>query len=152
MIAPRAALVVAILLTLWSGAHVDAHAQVDAVAVAARDIPRGATLEAEDIAVMDGAAADSRGPVGWTTRRLVKEGEPLKTPAIAPAEVIKSGDEVQLVWSDGAVELRISGRAMNSASVGGTVNVRVDTKRRFEGVALATGEVRLDSPESGRSR
>jgi flagella basal body P-ring formation protein FlgA len=148
----RWAAAVATLLALSLPAPADAQAPAESVALAARDLPRGITLEASDFVMPAGSTVEAVGPLGWVTKRIVKQGDPLRAPAVAPAEVIRSGDTVQLVWSDGAIQMRITGKAMNSAAVGEPVNVRVDTKRRFEGTALATGEVRLDSPESSRSR
>ena len=127
------------------------------VAVAARALPRGAVLEQKDIAYraggsLPGAAAGTRAEVaaGWVTKRVIAEGEPLREPAVAPPALIKSGDVVQLVWTDGKIELRLTGRAMNAATAGGRVTVRVDTERRFEGVAIAPGQVRMDSPSRSR--
>ncbi len=110
--------------------------------VAARDLERGETLALEDLVLGEKSAAEA--PVGWVTRRVVREGEPLRPPAIAPARVVHAGDQVQVVWSDGALELRMTGRAMNSAATGDPVRVRVDTRRRFEGTATGDGTVLLD--------
>ncbi|MEX2584027.1 MAG: flagellar basal body P-ring formation chaperone FlgA [Gemmatimonadota bacterium] len=120
------------------------------VALAARDLPRGAVLEAGDFVFTTTPAAV--GPIGWMTKRVVTEGEPLRPPAIAPMDVVRSGDPVQLVWSSGGLELRVRGRAMGSAAIGETVRVRVDTRRRFEGTVLEAGVVLLDSPQNGRQR
>jgi flagellar basal body P-ring formation protein FlgA len=111
--------------------------------VAARDLARGVTLEAADV-LGDGEI------VGWVTRRVVREGEALRPPAIAPPEMVRSGDTVQGVWRQGGMEIRVQGRAMNSAAEGERVSVRVDARRRFEGVAVGSGVVRLDSPETSR--
>ena len=120
------------------------------VALAARDLPRGIVLEPGDFVFE--AEGGTGGPIGWMTRRVVTEGEPLRPPTIAPVDVVRSGDTVQLVWKSGNLALRLSGRAMGSAAIGETVRVRVDSKRRFEGTVLEAGVVRLDSPENGRQR
>ena len=127
------------------------------VPVAARALPRGAVLEQKDIAYrpaasLPGTAAGTRAAAaaGWVTKRVIAEGEPLREPAVAPPALIRSGDVVQVVWTDGALELRLTGRAMNAATAGGRVTVRVDTERRFEGVATAPGQVRMDSPSRSR--
>jgi flagellar basal body P-ring formation protein FlgA len=113
--------------------------------VAARDLARGVALEAAD--VLGGSEL-----VGWVTRRVVREGEVLRPPAIAPPEMVRSGDTVQGIWRHGGMEIRVQGRAMNSAAEGERVSVRVDARRRFEGVAAGSGVVRLDSPETSRER
>lgn len=128
------------------------------VAVAARELPRGAVLKASDIAFRDDAppavARPGESPAavaaGWVTRRVIAEGEPLRAPAVAPPPVIRQGDAVQVIWSEGSMELRVAGRAMNAATAGGRVTVRVDLQRRFEGVAIAPGLVRMDSPSRSR--
>ena len=118
-----------------------------ATLLAAREIPRGATLESADI---DSEAADAGTVVGWVAKRLIRVGEVLRAPAIAPADLVRSGDTVQLVWREGDLEIRMSGRAMGSAAAGENVLVRVDTQRRFEGVAEAPGVVRLNKLEKSR--
>lgn len=140
-----------LLATVGLAATVDRlHAQPAATAdalQAARDIPRGAVLEAADI---DAAGDEAKAILGWVTKRLIRVGEVLRPPAIAPAELIRSGDTVQLLWRDGDLEIRMTGRAMGSAAEGEAVLVRVDTQRRFEGIAEAPGVVRLDKLEKGR--
>lgn len=112
--------------------------------VAARDMRRGVVLTAEDIVGGEG----SEEIIGWVTRRVISEGDALEEPAIAAPDVIRSGDDVQLVWSDGSLEIRMNGRAMGSAAKGEKVLVRVDTQRRYQGVAVAPGEVRLPNDET----
>ena len=128
------------------------------VPVAARALPRGAVLEEKDIAYRPagslpgagGSGTRSAAAAGWVTKRVIAEGEPLREPAVAPPALIRSGDVVQLIWTDGTIQVRLTGRAMNAATAGGRVTVRVDTERRFEGVAMAPGQVRLDSPSRSR--
>ena len=117
------------------------------ILLAAREIPRGTILVAADI---DAAASEAKEILGWEAKRVIRLGEVLRAPAIAPAQLIRSGDTVQLVWRDGDLELRMTGRAMGSATEGETVLVRVDTQRRFEGIAEAPGVVRLDKLEKSR--
>jgi flagella basal body P-ring formation protein FlgA len=126
--------------------------------VAARDLPRGAVLQSSDIAfrpapAAPGAAARAEQPavtVGWVTRRTMSAGEVLHPPAVSPPLLVNAGDEVEAVWREGSIELRLHGRAMNAATEGGRVAVRVDMTRRFEGVAVGAGLVRLDSPSRSR--
>ena len=122
------------------------------VPVAARALPRGTVLEDRDIAYRPAPSGATRVEVaaGWVTKRVIAEGEPLREPAVAPPALISSGQVVQLVWTDGKIEVRITGRAMNAATAGGRVTVRVDTERRFEGVAIGAGLVRMDSPSRSR--
>jgi flagella basal body P-ring formation protein FlgA len=139
-----------VLISLVTATRLDAQQPTVSPGVtllAAREIPRGATIEAADIAA-EGAEATT--VVGWVAKRLIRAGEALRAPAIAPAELVRSGDTVQLVWRDGNLEIRMTGRAMGSAAAGERVIVRVDTQRRFEGIAEAPGVVRLNKLEKSR--
>lgn len=147
---PRVALLILALIGLVTAARLDAQQPTVSTGVsllAAREIPRGATIEAADI-VAEGTEANT--VVGWVAKRLIRAGEALRAPAIAPAELVRSGDTVQLVWRDGNLEIRMTGRAMGSAAAGERVIVRVDTRRRFEGIAEAPGVVRLNKLEKNR--
>ncbi len=107
---------------------------------AARPLARGQTLAAADI---DAAGGDARRLVGWTTRRVIAAGEPLRAPAVAPPAAVRAGDAVALVYQADGLSLRLAGTAATDAPLGGRVAVRVDTRRRFEGVVTAPGVVRL---------
>ncbi|HET7322042.1 MAG TPA: flagellar basal body P-ring formation chaperone FlgA [Longimicrobiaceae bacterium] len=141
----RFALLPLLLPALLFAGSARAQAPEPEVPVAARALERGQTLTAEDVRFPDGSAADAgTAPIGWVTRRVMKEGEPLTEPSIAPPDLVKQGSAVQLLWSAGALEIRLVGRALNSAAVGERVTVRVDVHRRFEGVAVGRGLVKMD--------
>jgi flagellar basal body P-ring formation protein FlgA len=116
--------------------------------VAARSLARGVTLGAMDIRYPEGGsggeAAGARVGPGWVTRRVIAEGEPLREPAVGRPLLIRAGEEVEAVWRSGAIELRIRGRAMGGAAEGERVIVRIDTRRRLEGIAVAAGQVRIN--------
>lgn len=120
--------------------------------VATRDLVRGDTLRAEDIAVKDtvitwrwnGLAPDTtRAQAGWVTRRPIAAGEILRAPAVTPPPVIASGATVTAIWQDGPLKLVMSGVATNSATIGAPVGVRIDRTRRLDGIAVAPNTVRL---------
>jgi flagella basal body P-ring formation protein FlgA len=117
-----------------------AQAPAAAAPRAARPLARGQTLAAADI---DAAGGDARRLVGWTTRRVIAAGEPLRAPAVAPPAAVRAGDAVALVYQADGLSLRLAGTAATDAPLGGRVAVRVDTRRRFEGVVTAPGVVRL---------
>ena len=139
----------ALALALLLAAPVAAQAPL-----AARDIARGETLAAADIVRADSAPADGRQPTadssggvaeGWVTRRAIRAGEPLRPPAVAPPPLVRAGQAVQALWRFGAVELRIRGTALSTAAEGERVAVRLETRRRVEGVAVGAGVVRVGS-------
>jgi flagella basal body P-ring formation protein FlgA len=105
--------------------------------VAARDLPRGITLSAEDLEYPNGQAVEpasvSPGP-GWVTRRVISRGEPLREPAVGRPQLVRAGEEVDVVWRGGAIQLRLRGTAMGAAAEGERVTVRIDARRRLDGV------------------
>jgi flagella basal body P-ring formation protein FlgA len=116
--------------------------------VAARALARGHVLTDEDIATAGASGGStlcaSRSTLlGSITRRVIAPGEPLRAPSIAPPNVIESGQPVAVVWREPGIEVRLKGVAANAAAVGDRVTVRVDGRRRLEGVAVAPGLVQL---------
>jgi flagella basal body P-ring formation protein FlgA len=108
--------------------------------VAARDLPRGHVLAADDIS----PATPSL--VGWTTRRVITAGQALREPAVArplAASAITAGQQVAVVWRDQGIQLRMSGVAASAAPIGARVKVRLDARRRLEGTVVAPGVVQL---------
>jgi flagella basal body P-ring formation protein FlgA len=113
---------------------------------AARTIARGAVLTRADIALdaaMGADSSDTEATVapGWIARRVISAGEPLRPPAVMPPPVVRAGDTVRVVRSDGAVTLSARGRATNAAAPGERVSVRLDDGRRIEGQAAPSGQV-----------
>jgi flagella basal body P-ring formation protein FlgA len=135
---------------------------IDRVAVAAHEIARGSTLTATDIAYaprdartrersrsaapgtnLTPAVADDS-LVGFTTRRLLAAGEPLRAPAVVAPQLVKSGDLVEVVWGQDGILVTLRGRATRSAGVGERIAVRVDSQRKLEGTVIAAGRVRVN--------
>jgi flagellar basal body P-ring formation protein FlgA len=123
--------------------------------VAARDLARGEVLAAEDIdrvALSEDVAKRADGAtvslVGWRTRRVISAGEPLRPPAVSPPDLVRAGEPVEAVWQGRSVVLRVSGTAAGSAAMGERVLVRIDARRRLEGVVIGPALVQLESNES----
>lgn len=132
----------AVLAALLAPAALLAQPRATAGYVATRALPRGTVLAADDMAPAAPNAAGAA-PLGWTTKRLIAAGEPLRAPAVAPPDAIRSGQPVDVVYSDGAIRLRLKGTALNAAPVGARVAVRIDARRRLEGVAVGPSTVQL---------
>ena len=117
-----------------------------AVPTAARALPRGYALTAEDLVHAEGppAATDDLVGPGWVTRRAVRAGEPLREPTVAPPPVVLAGEAVEAVWAEGGIEVRVRGTALATAAAGQRVAIRTENRRRIEGVAVAPGEVRIN--------
>jgi flagella basal body P-ring formation protein FlgA len=121
--------------------------------VAARDLERGETLTAEDFTRVPvpadaGAGAGDDAPqelIGWKTRRVIAEGEPLRAPAVAPPDLVNAGEPVEAVFRGRTVVLRVKGTAAGSGAMGERVLVRIDARRRLEGVVIGPALVELES-------
>ena len=136
----------------------------DSIRVAARPIARGAVLTAEDIAYearinpagratphsvalieMDRhAATPTDAMVGWTARRVISTGEPLRAPAVISPRIIASGQAVDVIWKSGTVIVTAKGHATRAAGAGERLAVRLDAQRVVEGLVIAPGRVRVD--------
>lgn len=107
------------------------------VPVAARIIPRGRVLTADDITDVPAEAGERalpRRPVaGWVARRLIAAGEPLREPSVTPPVQLLPGDTVEAVRTTNGLTLALRATALQGAAIGDRVAVRVDAKRRFVG-------------------
>lgn len=122
--------------------------------VATHDLARGVTLTANDIrwvADSDSAAAatdqiaqdTSVVAPGWVTRRAIRSGELLTAPSVAHADVISTGDDVDALYQDDTVTLRLKGTAIGSGAVGDHIYVKLDNRRRLRGVITGPHTVRV---------
>ncbi|MEP6619467.1 MAG: flagellar basal body P-ring formation chaperone FlgA [bacterium] len=131
------------------------------VAVASHEIARGIVLSHTDIGYVPslrpanpGAlvasaqaiepATESDSLVGWMTRRLITAGEPLRSPAVTPPQLVKSGDVVDVVFQSESVSVTMRGKATRSAAIGERITVRMDNQRRLDGTVIALGRVRVN--------
>jgi len=131
--------------------ELDAASPADTVLVAARELRRGAVLRDEDIDTMVVSmrdmptswrtAAEQSVEPGWVTHRLIRKGEPLRSPAVAPPALIMSGEDVTLVWQVGELQVTRRGTAMGPGYLGDQLVVRVDATRRFTGTITGPGTV-----------
>jgi flagella basal body P-ring formation protein FlgA len=120
------------------------------VPVAARALPRGATVMPADyqvvativrLALRTAAAAES----GWVTRRPVAAGEPLIEPAVGPPALVTAGQAVTFVVEREGIRLSIRGTAAIAGALGDRVWVRMDSGRRLRGVVTAPATIRADT-------
>jgi flagella basal body P-ring formation protein FlgA len=123
--------------------------------IAARALARGETLTVDDIAVAgqggrSALCALRSALVGSVTRRMIAAGEPLREPAVAPANAIAANQQVSVIYRDAGIEVRLTGVAANAAPVGGRVTVRVAgaprsgvASRSLDGVAIGAGLVQV---------
>lgn len=117
------------------------------VAVAARALARGATLGASDIAwrcvAVDGRFARRQTAVapGWLVRRIMRAGEVLRTPAVAPSPLVAAGQTVTFTVQEDGLALTLDGIAPIAGSLGDTIPVRLGARRRVTGVVAGPAHV-----------
>jgi flagella basal body P-ring formation protein FlgA len=120
-------------------------------AIAARPIARGTVLTAADIQWNDSATspatrrADTTARVseGWVARRAIRAGEPLTPPAVSRAEMVASGDAVNVLYRDDVVTLKMKGTAIGNGAEGDKIYVRLDNRRRFRAVVTGPNAVTI---------
>ncbi len=120
------------------------------IAVAARDLQRGAVLADTDIAHRDTVLVGSKpdGPVaGWVARRAIPMGAALASPAVGPASAVVAGRPVTLVWRSGELEVSTRAVAVGTAAAGERVAVRTESGRRIWGIAEAGDVVTIVGAE-----
>ena len=112
-----------------------------AAPTAARDIPRGTELTAGDI--VGGAADTSASRVGWVARRVIRAGELLVPPSIAPPQIVRAGTDVTVRAETGGVVVTRPGTALSSGSLGERVRVRIDPLHIITGIVAAPATVKI---------
>jgi flagella basal body P-ring formation protein FlgA len=114
-----------------------------AAPLAARDIPRGVELTAADIVPDSAGAAIHAARIGWVTRRVMRTGETLDEPSVAPPQLVHAGANVTVRAETGGVVVTRPGTALMSGSLGERVRVRVDSQHIVTGIVAAPATVRL---------
>jgi flagella basal body P-ring formation protein FlgA len=103
-----------------------------------RAVPRGEHIEADAIEVVEtqltGMLLDHlptmKEVVGAQARRDLRAGEILTTGAVLVPPIVKSGDEVRVSVSTGAIQVTGVGRASGSGNVGDLIRVLLPSSRR----------------------
>jgi flagella basal body P-ring formation protein FlgA len=118
------------------------HAQTalqSAAPAAAHDLARGVELTAADIS----GNSESVSRIGWITRRMIREGEVLKEPAVAPPQLVRAGTEVTVRAESGGVIVTRTGTALSSGSLGDRIRVRLDSQHTITGTVASPATVKI---------
>ncbi len=95
----------------------------------ARNLAVGELVQPQDLIWAKAAAALADAPqdvdavIGLAARRPLREGDAVGARDVTAPIVIKAGDTVQVIWSQGGVTLTLQGKAEGAAAVGDSVNV-----------------------------
>jgi len=117
-----------------------AHAQT--VARATRDLERGHALQRADIR-SDSTDPATRRVVGWVTRRAIRAGEPLRSPAIGPPPMVHTGETISILLVAAGITLTREGTALMAGSLGDRVRIQLDKNRSLSGVVAGPATVRI---------
>jgi flagella basal body P-ring formation protein FlgA len=101
------------------------------VVVAARDLPRGTVVRAEDVELQSAASADDRSGrfgsldevIGKETTRAIPKGKVLRQESVGLPVLVRRGDVVTVYARNPGICVRTLGRARDSGSLGELVAV-----------------------------
>jgi flagella basal body P-ring formation protein FlgA len=129
-----------------SAGHAAAQGNVE-VLTWARSLQAGEVVQPQDLVWSKAAAAPPGAPsepeavIGLAARRPLREGAAVGARDVAPAQVIKAGDTVTVVFADEGVQLSLEGKAMGPAGVGETLNVQnTASKKIIQAVVTGPGQ------------
>ncbi|MFN8571747.1 MAG: flagellar basal body P-ring formation chaperone FlgA [Gemmatimonadaceae bacterium] len=140
---------------LLAGTRAQAQQDTLPVLVATRPLPRGTVLTESDMTLSthplgerrgSGRANELRPEPGWITRRVIRAGEVLASPAVTPAPTIASGAAVHYVVRRGDLELAVPAVAVTSASDGQPITVRFTTPPQRRATGIVAGPARVVAP------
>jgi flagella basal body P-ring formation protein FlgA len=118
----------------------------DTVLVAARPLESGSELTHSDILrevrvtwPRPRRLKTAKPDVGWVVRRPIASGQELTFPAVSQPYVVSAGEPVQFTWSRGAVQITMTGIALNAARLGERVRARISGRSSTHVNGIATG-------------
>ena len=115
----------------------------------ARQLPQGHTLQEQDIASQatetsqTGGFTDPKQVIGKVLRYGISAGQVLREDMLRQPYSVTQGQAVQIAVQGSGFSIRNEGIALNNASEGQTVQVRVGSGRVISGVARAGGTVEI---------
>lgn len=119
--------------------------------VVARPVNAGQTLVEDDVRTQSGELSDL--PIGVVTNKSqvvgrsaiapLVTGRPLRTDMLRLPLVVQQGQNVKIVGTGSGFQVSNEGRALGSAMVGQVVQVRLNSGKIVNGVALSDGAVEI---------
>ena len=135
-----------LLLGAGAGLRLWGQATATASPVAARDLPRGAVIALADLRADSAVQAERL--LGWEVRRLMRAGEPVREPAVAPPTLVTAGATVAIEAVVAGDRVTRAATALGRGTLGDRITVRLDVHRTLPAVVTGPGLVRLISGTS----
>ena len=129
------------------------------LAVLARAMPRGDTIEAQDVIWMDAPAnsprdalADPDALIGKTAKRALTANTALRAADVMDTPAVRRGEPVTLLFEAGGMRLSVRGRAMSDGVVGAMIKVlNPQSNKTLDAIVDSPGIARvMASHSSGR--
>jgi flagella basal body P-ring formation protein FlgA len=129
---------------------VQVHVWADVV-MSARALPRGETITSNDLAMQRldltqlqrGVFTDLQQVIGKVTKTSVSGGTPLRGDLLRAAAVVLQGQQVRVVFAGNGFHVSSEGRALGSAGVGESVQVRTASGKLLKGIVSGPGVVQV---------
>lgn len=110
----------------------------------ARSLAAGEIVQPQDLVWVKMAGAPADAPrdadavIGLATKRPLREGAAVQARDVGAAQVIKSGDLINVTYDDGGISLSLQGKAMAAAATGEVFAVQNTLSKKII-QAVATG-------------
>lgn len=127
-------------------------ATLQPVVVLKRPVSKGQMIAAEDLALSERDTArmhkryftDTQGLIGMRSKRALQAGKILTANMLAANQLIKRGGQVQILAQTGGLQVRMKGRALESAGRGQPIRVRNQASgREVTGTVIGPGLVKV---------
>lgn len=102
-----------------------------------------ATIEGDLSAQPTGVITDPRSAIGKTLRNSLGSGQPLRNDQLLAPLVIRQGQTVRVVSQGDGFAVSGEGKALNNASAGQTIQVRMSNGQNVSGIARPDASVEI---------
>ncbi len=122
------------------------------VPVSSHLLDRGTVITDADLTSGDGTAWSTRvilrdpgAIIGKELKRPMNEGEPFRSSDLKTPTLVKRGQVVTLLVSNGGLTIAASGRAMQDGSVGDIIKTQnISSRTIVEGIVSRDGTIKID--------
>jgi len=119
--------------------------------IAARPLAAGQVLQASDLATISGdltvqpsgILSDPASAIGKALRNSLASGQPIRNDQLLAQLVIRQGQSVRVISKGTGFAVSSEGKAVNNATEGQVVQIRMNSGQTLSGVAKADGSVEI---------